>query len=271
MTELGDQEWRLIREEAWDGPMNMALDEIAAETTANGGPPTVRVYKWQPSTLSLGYDQDSATIDWDYCEREGITVTRRQTGGGAIYHDNYGDISYSITAPATELPGNLMETYKLLCEPVLEAFGEMGVVADFANEEQPEIHKPACYLRKLHPAHDVVATDGRKISGNAQYRQRDSIIQHGSLTYESQPNQHLSVFTADDLSQAEFSDRVTSIHEQTGCSRSEAVKALESALADWSNADVSEWTDDELARARKRANRKYDTDHWNHKRNDLSE
>jgi lipoate-protein ligase A len=105
---LDDREWRLIREESWDGPLNMALDEIAAETAAEGGPRTVRVYQWDPSTLSLGYRQDEDTVAWDYCDREGISVTRRPTGGGGIYHDRYGDISYSIVAPADELPGDLM-------------------------------------------------------------------------------------------------------------------------------------------------------------------
>lgn len=32
--------------------MNMALDEITAETGAAGGPWTLRVYRWEPSTLS---------------------------------------------------------------------------------------------------------------------------------------------------------------------------------------------------------------------------
>ena len=63
MADLADREWRLIREEAWDGPMNMALDEVAAETAAAGGLRTLRVYQWEPSTLSLGYHQDPATID----------------------------------------------------------------------------------------------------------------------------------------------------------------------------------------------------------------
>lgn len=270
MTDLAAQEWRLIREEAWDGPMNMALDEIAAETAAEGGPRTVRVYQWEPSTLSLGYRQDPDTIDWKYCEREGITVTRRPTGGGAIYHDNDGDISYSIIAPAAELPGKLLDAYELLCEPILDAFEGMGVSTDFAAEEQPEIYQPACYLRELHPAHDVVAGDGRKISGNAQYRQRDSVIQHGSLTYESQPDRHLSVFTNDDLSRAEFSERVTSIHEQSGSSRADAVEMLEATLGEWADATVGEWTDDELARARVRAETKFDTAAWNYNRVDPS-
>ena len=45
-------DWRLISEELLDGPMAMALDEVAAETVAAGGPATVRLYQWFPSTVS---------------------------------------------------------------------------------------------------------------------------------------------------------------------------------------------------------------------------
>ena len=261
MTDLADREWRLIREERRDGPTQMALDEVAAETAADGGPRTVRVYRWAPSTLSLGYHQDPATVDWEFCEREGITVTRRQTGGGAIYHDTDGDISYAVVAPAEELPGDLMETYHLFCRPVLAALRELGVEADYTDREAPAVHEPACYLRETHPAHDIVAPDGRKLSGNAQYRRRDAVIQHGSLTFRALPRRHLATF-ADDVPQAAFTDRVTSVHEQTGCDRATAVRAVEDALEAWADAAVGEWTDDELARARTRAREKYATEAW---------
>ncbi|MFC7131781.1 MULTISPECIES: lipoate--protein ligase family protein [Salinibaculum] len=261
MTDLAEAEWRLIREETRPGPLNMALDEIAAETAAAGGPRTVRVYRWEPSTLSLGYHQDPATIDWDFCEREGITVTRRPTGGGAIYHDSDGDISYSVVAPAEELPGNLMDSYELLCQPLFDAFDAMGVDAAFAESEQPAIHEPACYLRELHPAHDVLAGDGRKISGNAQYRQRDSIIQHGSVTYARTTERHLNCF-ADPPDSDTFEGRVTSVREQSGLDRQSAVDTLEAALEEWSDAYEGEWTESELDRARERAERKYASDAW---------
>ena len=79
---LADRKWRLIREEARPGPLCMALDAVAAETAAAGGPRTVRVYRWSPATLSLGYRTDAAVVDWAFCEREGIDVVRRPTGGG---------------------------------------------------------------------------------------------------------------------------------------------------------------------------------------------
>ena len=266
MNERADREWRLIREEARPGPMQMALEEVAAETAASGGPRTVRVYRWEPSTLSLGYHQDPSTVDWEYCDREGIGVTRRPTGGGGIYHGVDGDISYSIVAPAAELPGNLIDSYELLCEPIFSAFERMNIDATFADGEWPAIHQPACYLRAINPAHDIVA-DG-KISGNAQYRQRDAVIQHGSLSYARTPERHLSVFATDEISAAQFSERVTSIQEQSGIDREGAVRAVESALREWAGAVDGEWTDAELDRAREIADRKYGSDAWNRERTD---
>ncbi|MFB6139340.1 MAG: biotin/lipoate A/B protein ligase family protein [Halosimplex sp.] len=260
--DLADREWRLITEESRPGPVNMALDEIAAERAAEAGVRTIRLYRWEPSTLSLGYHQDPATIDWDYCEREGITVTRRPTGGGAIYHDDWGDISYSIVAPADELPGDLMDSYEMLCEPILDAFEGMDVDAGFADEERPAVYRPACYLRALHPAHDVVAGDGRKISGNAQYRQRDAVVQHGSITYERTTGRHLACFADPDATPAAFDERATSVREQSGIAREAAVAELTAALRSWADAHEGTWSNLEHERARARASAKYENEAW---------
>ncbi|AEH36880.1 lipoate--protein ligase family protein [Halopiger xanaduensis] len=282
---LADREWRLIRDDPRDGATQMALEEIAAETALEDGVRTVRTYAWEPSTLSLGYRQDAETVDWNYCDREGIDVTRRQTGGGGIYHDRRVDISYTIVAPADEVPGDLMDCYALFCEPILEAFERLGVDADFASSEQDAIYQPSCYLRDIHPAHDIVAPassaatddgdergdssgdDGnpapKKISGNAQYRQRDVVIQHGSISFDLEPERHVGTFDAD-LEASTFTDRVTSIREQTGgeTAREEAVATIGDALRDWCDADAGDWQDRELEAARDLADRKYGSDAW---------
>ncbi|NHN42189.1 lipoate--protein ligase family protein [Halorubellus sp. JP-L1] len=269
MSSLEDGDWRLIREEARDGATNMALDEVAARTAVDDGVRTVRVYRWEPSCLSMGYRQAADSVDWTYCEREGIDVTRRQTGGGGIYHDSYADVSYSIVAPAAELPGDLMDCYELLCEPVLDAIRSVGVDADFADREYESIHEPSCYLRGIHPAHDVLAYEsdeehrsGRKLSGNAQYRQRDAVIQHGSISFDHATEKHLGVFADHDVAPAEFRERVTSVREQAGVDRDAFVTALEDHLADWCDADPGSWRDDELDAAADLAAEKYDADAW---------
>lgn len=263
--ELADREWRLIREERRSGTMNMALDEVAAETAANDGPRTLRVYRWTPSTLSLGYHQPAETVDWAHCEDHDVAVVRRPTGGGGIYHDAFGDISYSIVAPADDLPSDLTAAYELLLEPVLEAFERMGVRARIAETAEPALHEPMCYLREIDPAHDVVVA-GRKISGNAQYRQREAVIQHGSLTFAKRAETHLRCFTRPGLEPRQFDDRVTAVREHADIDRPAAVGALETTFADWVDAEDGTWTDPELERGASIAAEKYATADWTRRR-----
>ncbi|SER09376.1 lipoate--protein ligase family protein [Natrinema salaciae] len=262
MSKLAGRDWRLIRDDPRDGATQMALEEIAARTALEDDVRTVRTYSWEPSALSLGYRQAADTVDWDFCEREGIDVTRRQTGGGGIYHDRDADISYTIVAPADEVPGNLMDCYELFCEPILAAFDRMGVDAGFAAAEQDAIYQPSCYLRDINPAHDIVAGEAaKKISGNAQYRQRDVVIQHGSISYALEPRAHVGVFDAD-IDEATFTDRVTSIRDEAGIERDEAVDAIARSLQDWCDATESTWRDGELEAAQALADRKFGTDAW---------
>jgi lipoate-protein ligase A len=281
---VAGEEWRVVTEELLDGASAMAYDEVAAATAADGGPRTVRVYQWLPSTLSLGYRQDPEDVDWRFCEREGIDVVRRPTGGGAIYHDTHGDISYSIVAPADELPGNLTECYELLCEPILAALRESGVPVDFADEERDPIFEPACFLRGVDPAHDIVTDEGKKVAGNAQHRTRDAVVQHGSFSFSPNPERHCSCFADCDVSVETFEGRVASIEaaietreyegedvgplDSLSVSRDHAVRRLERNLAAWCDADERGWTEAERERAREIADEKYRSEQWTRGRED---
>jgi lipoate-protein ligase A len=277
-------DWRLIPEEMQDGAMAMAFDEAAAETVASGGPATVRLYRWMPSTLSLGYGTDASVVDWDFCEKWNITVTRRPTGGGAIYHDTTGDIAYSIIAPADEYPGDVTECYRAFMQPILDAFDACDIDVSFADEEREALWSPSCYLRAIDPAHDLTGPDGRKIAGNAQYRTRDAIVQHGSLTFDVDAEKHLGCFEDPPVTPEEFEDRVCGAVEsveyeetvETGLGnfggydlqRSRLVAELEDALAEWAGAEKGEWTDAEWDRAKEISGGKYRTDEWVRDRTD---
>jgi len=257
-------DWRLIPEERLDGPLSMAFDEVAAETVAAGGPATVRLYRWTPSTVSLGYGNDSSIVDRAYCAESGIDVTRRQTGGGAIYHDGFGDVAYSIIAPKTAFPGDVTECYRQLLRPVLAAFEAVGAGVDFADSDAPALWEPICYLRALDPAHDLVGPDGRKIAGNAQYRTREAIVQHGSLSFRADPGAHLAPFVDPPIDTETFADRVCGLAEIEGvdADRSTFVDRLESELASWAAAEPGAWTDAERDRAAELRERKYGHDRW---------
>lgn len=258
---LEDLQWRLIEETPRTGPMHMALEEVAASTVAEGGPALVRTFRWSPSTLSMGYGQDSETVDWDYCSTAGIDVTRRQTGGGGIYHDHIADLSYSIVVPTEAVSGELMEAYHTLCEPILEFFDRIGIDATYASQPRDAVYEPACFLRDIHPAHDILV-DGDKISGNAQYRQRDAVIQHGSLLFDNATDAHLSVFRNPNLDATQFETRTTTITDHVDIGRLEAISALTAALRNWAGATAGDWREDEIVAARELANTKYGSESW---------
>ena len=168
---------------------------------------------------------------------------------------------FRSVAPAEALPGDLLDCYEILCEPLFDALEGIGMDAAFAESERSAIYEPACYLRAVHPAHDVVA-GGKKLSGNAQYRQRDAVVQHGSLTFERRTERHLACFSDPDATPQDFDDRVTSVREQVDVTREAVVEALESTLADWSNAHEGNWEADELDAARELADTKYRSSAW---------
>jgi lipoate-protein ligase A len=256
-------DWRLIREERLDGPTAMALDEVAAETVAAGGPATVRLYRWTPSTVTLGYGNDADILDREHCAAAGIDVTRRPTGGGAIHHDTDGDVAYSIVAPRSALPDDVTDCYRRLLAPVLAAFESVGADVAFADAEAPALWEPLCYLRALDPAHDLVGPDGRKIAGNAQYRTREAVVQHGSLTFAVDPEPRLAPFAEPPVSQSAFAERVCGLADlNLGVDRSAFVDRLEDELASWAGAEPGGWTDAERDRAADLCDRKYDDDRW---------
>jgi lipoate-protein ligase A len=257
---LSAAEVRIIDDTRRNGPMTMALDEAAAETVSEGGPATVRVYTW-PDTLTLGYRQTADCVDWEYCAREDIAVTRRQTGGGGIYHDHAGDLSYSVIVPTDAAPGDLRECYELFCAPVLDAIDRLGIDSHFAKRARKEIYLPACYLRSIDPAHDIVGPDGRKIAGNAQYRQRDAIVQHGSISFSLRPKRHCGCF-AGDPDPNDFRTRVGALNEYADVDRDIVASTLRESFATLGETHEGTWYEAELDRARELVDAKYDAEEW---------
>src|SRR5688572_32752622 len=81
--------WRLIVTFGAPPWFNMGLDEALLRSPK--APPTLRLYSWNPDTLSLGYFQRFEDVPG--APRAGAVV-RRITGGGAIHHVN--ELTFSL-------------------------------------------------------------------------------------------------------------------------------------------------------------------------------
>lgn len=209
--------WRLIID---DGPASwqMALDEalfILKDRKREKMPNTLRLYVMKPSAVTIGYFQKiREAVNLRYAEEMGIPVVRRITGGGAVLHDQEGEITYSVVVSSKDVPENIVESYKLICSGIVETLKTFGLKAEFL------------------PINDVLVR-GKKISGSAQVRGYEAVLQHGTLMYNTNlellakilvvPKEKLASHGVKTLM-----ERVTTISKALGreVSREEVMKSL---------------------------------------------
>ncbi|RME36496.1 MAG: lipoate--protein ligase family protein, partial [Planctomycetota bacterium] len=119
---------RLLIDPPADGATNMARDEaLMLAVGENRSSPTLRLYRWDPPTISLGYFQPYADYE-RLPEPEGnLPVVRRLTGGGAILHDR--ELTYSLTLPTGHplLARGATSLYELVHSAVTEAFRRVDI------------------------------------------------------------------------------------------------------------------------------------------------
>lgn len=157
--------FRAIGFEVGEPAMNMALDEAIAMAVGTGrSPPTIRLYGWKPSAVSIGYFQEVLeVVDLEFCHSRSIEVVRRLTGGGAVLHTP-GELTYSFSVSDMDpaVPQDIQGSYLKICSPIVSVLRKLGANAAFR------------------PINDI-EIEGRKVSGNAQTRRFGAVMQHGTI------------------------------------------------------------------------------------------
>ncbi len=159
--------WRLVYSRG-DVYWNMAMDEaMLLLRERNVIPNTLRLYVIEPSAVTIGYFQKVYdAVNMDYLLEKNIPFTRRITGGGSVYHDSSGEATYSIVANIDDISNDIMESYRIICMGLVYAIKDLGLNAEFK------------------PINDVVV-NGKKVSGSAQTRKKNTLLQHGTLMYNT--------------------------------------------------------------------------------------
>ncbi|WP_100487431.1 lipoate--protein ligase [Sporolactobacillus pectinivorans] len=143
-----------------DQTLNFALEEYAL-THLNINETYLIFYRMTP-TVIVGRNQNAVEeVNMDYIRSHKVTVTRRLSGGGAVYNDP-GNLSFSFISKDD---GDSFNNYRKFTEPVIRALKHMGIDA------------------KLEGRNDLTV-DGRKISGNAQFVTHGRIFSHGTLLFD---------------------------------------------------------------------------------------
>ncbi len=174
----------------------MAKDEALLRAVQQGlASVTVRFYRWEPATVSLGYFQPAEDVDRAAIERLGLGLVRRPTGGRAILHDD--ELTYSIVAPGEAIPGgrSIGRSYLSISEALMRGLEILGIEARVGDEKATRDNSPAiCFA--LSTRADLTA-QGQKVIGSAQVRREGFILQHGSIPVALDLAKHAAVFGAE--------------------------------------------------------------------------
>ena len=191
----------------------MALDRAIQLTHHAGGvPPTLRLYRWERPTVTIGRFQKVTDVDTEYCESHGIEVVRRFTGGRGVLHDD--EVTYSIVAGLSDgVPRGVAASYRVLCAGLAEAYRALGVDAALTAGSRGDRGSAACYL---HATAADLSVGARKLSGSAQVWSGSTVLQHGSFTISRQISREASAFRLTPTAAEELAGRTATLASVLG-------------------------------------------------------
>ena len=157
----------------------MAVDLALLQGQGYGSPPTLRLYRWQTTAISLGAGQKIPPALQKQWQAAGLTIIRRPTGGRAVLHGS--DLTYSVTANTSAgFTGRVRAVYRRLNLALQQSLACLGVQTELADGQQT---RSGCLSADCFAA--IAPGDllwqGPKLCGSAQRWQEKAFLQHGSL------------------------------------------------------------------------------------------
>ena len=230
-----------------DPAYNLASEEYVLTHRTQGD----YLLLWQnDNTIVVGQNQNTAQeIDPAFVKEHHITVVRRGTGGGAVYHD-LGNLNYSFITDTGAAERLTMDRFT---RPIVEALQNLGLNAEASGRND-------------------ILVEGRKVSGTAQRLVHGRILHHGTLLFDSRPEMIAGALRVD---QAKFTSKsAKSVKSRIGNIREflpvdmtlpEFWEYLKRQLAG-TGLVQSALTADELAQVSRLADEKYRTWEWTYGR-----
>jgi len=240
--------WRIIPETPLSPALNVALDEVFAPR--GGAPPVLRFWRWNHPAIILGRSQSLANeIDLDAAAEMNLHIVRRISGGGAMFIEPEGAITYSLILPDSALGGlTIRQSYELCDAWVVRGLRELGIDVYHA------------------PINDLACAAG-KIGGAAQARRNGAVVHHTTLAYSMDSHAMLRALRIGRESVSPRGVRsavktVAPLIQQTALPRVAIVEHLLLAFQRCYGGEVRALSETEILSGEELAKAKYATDAW---------
>ncbi|GIV05180.1 MAG: hypothetical protein KatS3mg016_0755 [Fimbriimonadales bacterium] len=133
----GSARVRLLNDGICPPEVNMARDLALLEAFERGETPaTLRVYQWASPAVTYGVNQQLPPRLVEGCERLGIPMFRRPTGGKAVLHGH--DLTLALVWQPARVRLYPRQVYLQLAPALMEAFRHVGVPAAQGDAAAPD-------------------------------------------------------------------------------------------------------------------------------------
>jgi lipoate---protein ligase len=235
--------WRIVPETPLPAAVNVAMDDVLAA-------PTLRFWKWSEAAVILGRSQSVANeVDVEAAKLSGLKIVRRFSGGGTMFIEPEGAVTYSMILLEASLAGHSIRASYELCDSwAVEALRAMGIECRYV------------------PINDI-ACDTGKIAGAAQARRRGTVIHHTTIAYSMDVPAMQRVLRIGKPSVQARGIRsaekvVAPLVLQTAQPRGAVVRHMLEHFQRRFGGELLQLNEAELAEARALAESKYATDEW---------
>ena len=158
--------WQLIDEDSTEVYRNLAYDEAVARVTTNQEHKanTLRFWCSDRAVVIGRFQCVHKEVNLSYCKENEISIARRFTGGGAVFHDP-GNLNISICVNRKEkyVPQTLKGIYELFIGNIATSLHSLDI--------------PASY----DPVGSCIRINDLKITGTAGWLKRGVAFLHGTL------------------------------------------------------------------------------------------
>ncbi|MYF98936.1 lipoate--protein ligase family protein [Candidatus Poribacteria bacterium] len=242
--------------------MNMAIDEAILIAQKDKPNPSLRFYDWETPSFSFGYFQDiSKEVDVEVCQKEGIELVKRMTGGGTVVHG--WDLTYSLILPRHSGEISVSETYQSICNSLVKAFVSLDISV-YCFGSKSHVTQPTQNICLTNPAeHDVMHND-KKIAGVSVRRNRNGIMFQGYISLDMPSDRILKHVSKHSDMQKMLMENASAINiEGRYVSRKTLIQAITETFDFGIAFNPDNISFSEMDHAERLVDNKYGTEAWN--------
>ena len=195
------------------GKYNMDFDINLAEN-CKPGEFYLRLYKWKPSCISLGANQNYDYINVNKAISNEIDIVKRLTGGRAILHSE--ELTYSVVSSVKD-----QKSAHTFYNEINKAL-RIGLIIydEFLNKIELESTQPnfpkiynevkgnVCFSST---AKNELKFDGKKLVGSAQRKLENNLLQHGSILCGSDHKKLINYLNLTEEEKAELKNQLNMV------------------------------------------------------------